>query len=620
MSLERLPGVTAVYNGHSFGPSAETTNFSLKPMRDPADRTVTDVMYKITIKDTITSGGAEGDELDTALLVRTAIENLSKDAGQFEYSGRGFGDLKININNVRDVKWGPKVTELSCVPTGAGLAVELTWSVEFRVPNCYDAQYKGVLYFNFSVAFDIDADGYTTRKYDAELAIAMTRKSVGDRSIPENVDAYREHTVPPLQTGFRRDSQIFSVSQDKTVLKTSIVDSEMPPEVPPDGCVRASFDNTWQTSGSFAKWSVTFDGVYDIARQAGTARQAVQDFIRVVKNRGDATVRRIKIGDGIAAGGGAVAVGAVEAIGGGRRIFGGKVPYIPWSARASEPNVYGRQQVKLSVTFLTAGFGLGAVVESSGLWERISLGAPDKQWLAWRSSLPTTFSPRGNAMLAFREGDDKIVDLCKATRPTPPVMSGPNYSNLIGGSITTGLLDIALRKAFPPPPPESSWIGMVMDMTVRAATGRILGSTLPSSPITLDHQPTSQTWDAMGDIPAAGYVPSPFPPLAEQLRTGSLSDRTGTFVQQRVKPTLYVTISGAAVRAGHSVPVPELVRINGKTPVLVGTPYFKQAVVYESLSAPIVRAEWNLTFAITDGGTQTMANLPIPVPPNGLLA
>ncbi len=640
-------GFTCSYNGYTFGPSADTTNFSVRPVLDPAGRTVTHAIYSITVQETVAYFSVS-ETTDAA--IEDAISRLSRNGGQLVYTGRGFGNLAINIGGLRDVKWGPVTKNISCTPTGAGLAVLLSWTVEFCIPNCDDAQYKGILYFNFKYGFAIDKHGYTTRTYSSELAIAATKKNVRDRTLPDNADLYREKTVPRLLNGFRRESQSFDLSYDKQKLNTTVVDVQMPFEPPPQGCVEASFEQTFQTQQSFAKWGVTFTGTYDIARDGGKASDAVAAFVRTVKQRSKIITDKIKQGAGLNA----------EAFAGAARagsVIGGPVPMIPMSASATDVNVYGRQQVKITSTLFTCAFGLSAVLENGGLWTPVE--SQGKGYGNWAASLPLTMGSRGHAVLAFQSNDDTITDLCGGTKPNlitgaassiasglgffddaelraggGAIPAGPNWVGanliplagaLISGGVS-GALEAELRAAFPPPSGASSWLGMRMHLLIRAATGRLLGSTLPQTSISLESQPGGSAWDAMGNIPTADPSGSPFPPLQSQLQNQGQSQsarRTGAFVQQRVKPVLYVTIMGSAVRAGHAIPMPQLIQINGKTPVLVGEPYFSQGVVYESMSCPIARAEWSLTYAFVDDGPTGFGipdKAPIGVPPNGLYA
>ncbi len=623
---DAMDGFACAYNGYVFGPTADTTNFSVRPVKDPAGRTTAYSTYSITVQETI---AAFSNAETTDAYVEDAIARLSPNAGQLVYTGRGFGSLAINIIDLRDVMWGPTTKNISCTPTGAGQAVLLSWTVEFCIPNCDDALYKGILFFNYSVDFAIDRQGYTTRTYNSELQLAATKKSVNNRDLPSCADDYREQTVPKLPIGFRPESQNFALSLDKQNLKTTVVHVQMPFYAPPPGCVEAAFDESWNTQGSFLKWVVSFNATYDIDRDAGNPKQAVQAYIATVRKRLDTPRRDMKNGDGVF-----VALPAA--------VRGNPTFFIPLSASVSDPNVYGRQQVKISSTMLvTSGVGLSAVLENGGLWTRINDKNSRENWEIWQASLPNTLGARGHALLALKASDDSIVDLCGPSplsstiggRTNPPTGTTGTPTGGFPGGLPglvgiTGSLTGILRETFPAPPPESSWLFLRMALETAAASGRVIGTTLPGNPLEMGNSQPLPAWDYNNDVP--GGVPSggPFPPLKNQFESQGNSQSqssvpTGTFIQQRVKPTLYVTLSGTGLRAGYGIPVPEIIQINGKKPLLIGTPYFKQWVVYESLSCPIIKAEWSLTYAFVDDGPTGSGipnNAPIPVPPNALYA
>src|SRR4051812_18316845 len=115
------------YNGYTFGPSAETVAYSIKQQPDPAGRTVSHAQGSLTIREYITHATLAGLEEYAA----NAVALLSRNAGKFDYGGRGFGNISLNRNpNALDVKWGPWPREVSCKCVGAGLTTELTWTVE----------------------------------------------------------------------------------------------------------------------------------------------------------------------------------------------------------------------------------------------------------------------------------------------------------------------------------------------------------------------------------------------------------------------------------------------------------------------------------------------------------
>src|SRR5688500_2912750 len=128
------------YNGYEFGPTAETIGFAVRPQLDPAGRTVSHATYTITVRENINQGSVDATDAH----VQNASARLSRNGGNLFYLGRGFGDIRVNIGKVKDVKWGPVTKEISCKCVGGGLTTELTWTVEFNYPNCEDASFTGI--------------------------------------------------------------------------------------------------------------------------------------------------------------------------------------------------------------------------------------------------------------------------------------------------------------------------------------------------------------------------------------------------------------------------------------------------------------------------------------------
>jgi hypothetical protein len=597
------------YGTYTFGPSAYTSNFSVRPNADPAGRTVVSATYAITVSETVSFD----DNATAEAYCANAVAVLSRNGDKLKYKGRGLDDLEVNVGggkgSKRDVNYGPWTREIKGVVTGGGITVQLEWTVEFTIVNCPDGLSKGVLSFVFTVGFDIDREGYTTRRYESTLTIAATRKTVRDRTIESVADEFRDDTVPPPIPGFRRESQSFRTDLSKRELRTTVVDVQMPGNLPPVGVVDGSIEHSWQSQG-LAKWTASLSATYDIARREGTAISAISHFLTLIKDR-VAVAENMVVGAGLP---GAVA---------GR---GGRVKVLPVQASASEPNVLGRLQVRLGCSYMVSGVGFSEVLRAGGLWVPTEKrNDPVGNWKTWSASIPTVMGPRGHANLAFTAKEDALVDLCLSgqtqTPQPPPGSFVGNIRDLIGASLLANAgaaLAAALAAAFPKPALAESWIAYRNFVTLRADTGRVIGNTLPSSPIGAV-KGTGQ-WDVMAQPKPpnqqGGNVP--FPPLGGLIGGQQSGTANGTtFVHQRSKPTLYVTMSGVALRAHYQIPMPELVTVNGKAPTLVGEPWFHQGLIGETLT-PINRAEWSMTYAFTtDGGDPTGG---IPVPPNPLFA
>jgi hypothetical protein len=386
---------------------------------------------------------------------------------------------------------------------------------------------------------------------------------------------------------------------------------QMPPNVPPDGVVDGSIENTWQTLDSIASWTWTIAATYDLARVEGVPGRVVEAYLALVLQRA-AIAREMVIGAGFPGGGGLPARLGV--------LRGKKVTLIPVRALASEPNVIGRTQVRLSTTCMVAGVGFSEILRSGGLWRPIGAGGPgagvEKEWKAWFASIPTTHSPRGHANLVLLPSDDALVDACVGT-PIPVLPTKLPSQPTVPVPITTNGLQKAITDAFPLPAPEQSWVGYQSFVTVHTPTGRVLGSTLPVTPLPTTRG-TSAGWNAMEGLP--GGTPSnqsPFPPLSNLLgpsgqSLGASSAGGQTFFHQRTRPVLYVTLTGVAARIGYPIPVPEIIEINGVKPVLVGTPSWVSGVVGQTLVGPVVQAQWSMTYAFVEAQGIPTGAIPIP--------
>lgn len=617
------------YNGYTFGHTAETVAFSLRPNLDASGRTVKDVTYRISVRERIT------DALTTDAIVVDAIRMLSKSGGRLWYKGRGFGDIEINVqtNIYRDVSWGPHTISVACVAVGAGKAVDLTWEVEFTTVNCEDAETKAgsILSFNYSISYAIDDLGYTTRNYTSTLVVAGTRISPGDKRQPFVADFYRDKTLPAIPKFFARTSQSFNSSLDKLTLTTSVTDTQLPPQLPPVQAVKGSVDHSWVSEG-WTKWTATLAATYDIVT-GGDVNSILNSFSELVKYR-VAIAKRMVVGTGV----------DFDAPPNGAPPKGAPVVVIPVSATISEPNIHGKPQVRISLSYMAAGIGLYEIMRSGGLF-RYEYAPTEAKWDVWFKSVQAAMLPRGSAMLALKVSDDSIIDACgqstslnpgtnptKSPAPTVATLqdaelragqfgddSSPGFFSRLAANI-----EEAIKSAFPKPTPNGSWLHYEIQCRITAETGRMVGNCLPNLPLPLSGANSrSGAWNVMGPLPAGPPADrGPFPPLIDQLY-GSLGPVGGqTFYQQRVRPILYVTITGRALRVGYEIPCPELVTINGKKPVLVGQPWFESSVVASTMT-PIYRATWSLTYAFIDGpdpaadGNPTKA---VPTPPNPFLS
>jgi hypothetical protein len=600
----------AEYNGYRFSPAAETTALNITPKDDPAGRTVAYCVYAITIKDYLNVPYSA--ELDTApgalgatssSLGAQAVARLTKHAGAFYYEGRGVGDLTINTGGrQKDVIWGPKVKGMTFKPHGAW-TTEFTWSVEVAIPTCDDAKFAfALMEFNYRISFEKDRQGYTTRVYSGHLRIPQTRAAVGSLTLSDSADAYLERIYPPLLPGFRRIPGSWALSEDKCRGDFTITDEQMPGHAPPPGCIEARLNHTY-TSSSLGQWSGTLSGEYTLAKGNGP-EPAVAAFVEMLEDR-MRLARRMRVGE-------ALDPASSTPIPRGR-----PVEPILTGASVSEVDVYGHLEVRISASYLVAGVGLSAILQKSGLWAVPLKGGPDS-WRLWATSagIPEALGARGHAKLVFNPREDVIVDLCgPAATPAPPTVP-TTPTSVLPAVISAGAGEIegALSAIFPKPSPGASWLHYVCTVAVHAlgGTGGIPVTTLPPSPLADPRTIQRAAFDLYG-AGVEGGAKGPIPGLGELTALNSQSGGETT-VQQRARPQLAVTITGQALRAGYAVPMPEVVTINGKKPLIIGEPLFSQRVVLNGINAPIVRADWSQTYLFTDDTTGGGAPAEVRVP------
>jgi hypothetical protein len=601
MALERFDVLQVTeYNDFAFPASVETVGYKITPKYDTSGRTVIYSVFDITLRWFMSDADPVSAE------VADMVARLQRPAAVLKYTERGFGVGEIiNQGLVWDVDWGPKPGPVQLTPHGNEQTVECVWAVQFAIPTCDDALYKNaVREFCYAVEYAINRSGLTTRTYKAHASIAITRPAVDARIPPDTADRLLELITPPPLLGYYRESQNRSLSEDKSTLTLTVVDSQWPAFAPPPGCVTASLEHSFSTqAGNWAKWTVVFNGLYEVAKDdekigLNTVR-TIQDFLTRVDAR-LALIATMIIGKGLP---GAPVAGAGKPL--------SREGIIPVAFAVAEPNVYGVRQIRISMTVSIAGLGLSEILEKGGLW---------KPWGArynlWQAQTPNIHDPRGESKLKFFAGDDSITDLCGDSPPKPPPSKRTPEPGT-GGSGGTGRLQTPFQNIiedlFPGPTPSSSWIDYVCTATTHVETGRVEGSTLPTDPITAGQR--SGRWDVLrGGPPAALPAGSAFPPLAKEL--GPSSTDGGPFVQQRTKPAMYVTIRGHAVRVGHPIPVPELVEVNGQKVTLVGAPMFATGVVGNAI-VPVYGARWEMTYLAT---APRSASAPVPTPANPYLA
>jgi len=602
MALDDLPTtMVAKYGNFTFGPTTETTAVSITPALDAGGRTPKYQVYSITLR-THVAGAATDDT------VKAAIAELTKPGQKFTYTGRGIGNIRINIGGFLDCNWGPHARIGSIRPVGAGRAVEITWTVDLAVPSCADGVTRGICEFVFRLVFDVRPNGDTVRRYSGHLRICNNRIPVGGRLMFDTPDAYREEIYPPLVPGFRRTPGPFEVDESKTVLRFSVTDEQMPPNMPPPGVTECRADHSYQSQG-LAKWTGTLNGEYELLRGQGVGA-AVVVFLGTLRDRVN-TAKTILNNEGLFDRAGAP-------------LRAGKpIAVVPLAFTLSEPTIYGpgNQRVRMSCQYFAAGCGLDAILAKGGLWRPV----PNTNWLLWSASIATALSARGTAGLRFLSNEDSLVDTCGVAEPrTPEVAPPPREVTPPPGDLAPAdarRVAAAWAAAFPPPDPAVSWVAYRNAVRVEEDHGTVVSTALPDEPLAANARPP--VWDAaragMPQTPSLGGV---MLGAADDYRLGGQGQgRRGraSVAQRRAEPEAYVYLEGTAVRVGYPIPCPSLADAAGKPLVNCnrldrGEGFVQGEVGYAGV--PVYKATWRLRYL----ASEALLNAELIPPPTSGLA
>lgn len=599
MADDRLPALGELsYNGFDFTAYTETVGVRVKPVYGGDGRVVVHNEYAFTFRTVI------ADATDTSDRVDAARRALTKPGGEFTFTDRGFGDLEVNVGNVRDVAWGPKPRELAFRHLGADRACELTWTLEVAVPDCDRARYEfAPAEFVWTLTWDVDRSGYTTRTYKGYVRIPLTRDGADGRAVNGSADEYREQIYPKPLDGFRRTPGVFELSADRTRLDFTVTDEEMPPNVPPPEMIDVQADYSLSTQGAaFTMWFASLNATYELAKGADRSKPWGH-FLTLWKHYADLSMRQSGLAD--------------------RR--SGAAGAIPVSFTVREPTLYGRTTAAFSAVWRFTS-NLTLVLNQSGLWRPV----PDSDWRRWAGSLAGVLGPRGAADLEFDAGEDRLIDLCDRGRPVPPADS-PAGAELRGGQ--------TLGAVFPRPPAGHSWLEYQCWVEVETEMGTVATRAVPEAELRELRTGGPQARDILkpgGALPAAGggggglsqffgrggrldnQTAAPAPRPTGTLVPGPVKDPPPAEVQRRVAPLAVVYLCGHALRAGHPIPMPALTLLNGVRPAPAnrldrGEGFFGPAVV-GNCGVPIYGARWRLRYVLPEvpaGG--------IPTPPNPLL-
>ncbi|MFO0931035.1 MAG: hypothetical protein U0736_29055 [Gemmataceae bacterium] len=587
-------------NSWTWPVTTTTEEISIEPVLDSAQRTVIYSNISLTLRCVLT-----GDDIEVA--TRAVAQILTKPAMPFVYVGKGYA-FQVNVGATRDVLWGPIPRNVKLTELTANRSAVLTWSVRCAIPDGPGARFKfAPMAMNFTVDYDIDESGLTTRVVNGHLRIPMTRNSPTDRRLPDNVDSYREDICPPFVEGFRRVVPgSFHLNEGKDRIDFRFVDQQFEsPNLPPVGCIKANATHQFNCPpGKLTQWNHTISGSYEIARTgaAGVAN-ARNAFLALVADRVKASLDEIDRAQ-------------PTLVNGAQK----KASAVPLSFRAQE-NIYGKPTIDYSMSWRVAGPDLPTMLQACGMGRPVPGG---RNWKAWSDSVASVLGPRGQIGLTFGIGDDKIVDLFQ---PAPVEIELRQRQPNRGG----GLNQIP-QGVFPEPHPDSSWLDWRMQVYQETAGGVVEVRTLPTEPRTaagdvyggsvaggaINSAVGAVLGSVAGAFPALSANPEfffPPPRTAEQRQKGG--EKKPSAAQRRAAPITAIYLIGSALRVKWPIPAPSLSKWGDATL----TPANRQdrgegfwTEVVGNAIWPVYGAAWCLRFS----ASYTVSDAP-PVPPNPLL-
>jgi len=388
------------YNGWTF-PEHHTTRVNISPVYDTSRRTVKYHHYTVNVSCYLTSdsfdgtGGvpsiASGNQLDPA--VGILKHKITKPGKVLKIEDEGL-DSNFTIGPTNVVGFGPQITQFVWRPVGYNKASHLMWTVEFDIIECENSSRPGskvsdVGEFNYSVAYNIDGEGMTSRTIQGTLEAFVQR--TGTTRLTDTADSYRERFFFPLPENFMREDQSYTLSEDRRTLIFSINDREIPSQ------------NAFPRGMSFAT------GTYRVSRETRLSKNSLatsQGIVRVEIN----VTFNYQPGQT-----GAVAWSAFAAL------LDSRLRPLSRASRTFvvegldiEEGLWSRQ-MSFSASILVT-LTLNQMIRNSGLWNRLPF-----LWKTWAEARPHLIDQRGYADLKYRP--QLLADNC----PPPAEQSWLSY-------------------------------------------------------------------------------------------------------------------------------------------------------------------------------------------------
>lgn len=332
----------------------------------------------------------------------------------FVYTGQGYGnDLKINLSGgQRDIKFGPKPQFVEWSPIASNKAAEVSFQLVVVIaccPKSFDST-PGVLGLNYSIDFDINEKGFTTRTTTGYVEIG----SFANGQTPVAVaDSYRNYISISRLEGFNRTTR-WSNGLDKTRLQFTIVDQQIESKFPlPQYMIHADGHHRVNWSRGSRQGMVQRHTIgLSIEHTANASLSQIMNAFAIILNK------RLNI------------------------CRNNGFPILLDDVTIDEA-IFGTA-LGISVSYRVLA-SLGDLVTNAGLFVD-----PGTSWASWKSTTADLVqTDRGLAGLTLQVGEDAIFDPC--------VSSVPSFNTKTPNPISRGVEN---RYVFTnvAPPVDKSWI------------------------------------------------------------------------------------------------------------------------------------------------------------------
>lgn len=569
--------VVCSYNGILFS-ALTRSHATATPIPDSSGRVTKFIEHKIEIESWLSNNEqGVGDDLEDMQM------RLTQPSGELKYMEAGYGDLHVNgTSKVTDCDWGPKPSILSFKPLGGGNGAFITWAVTTRVPMCNDARYQGIRELNYTVSWDIDENGVTTRTISGHIEIALNRSKGEPRVVKGSAEQYREKVRPDVPLGFQRmGGGKFTLSEDRTRLEFIFVDKQIVRPLPGFATGADVDQEVTQSSGrgglAFFNWDVTLSGTITLPPDRPRS-EAWDTFLIILRSR----LSKV-----------AFTKGQLEAKVTGTKQGEAFLRSIRWSEK-----IFGWTS-SFDVRYQFIGVTLDEILLASGLWQPIA----GTSFAQWKKNLDNTaWNVRGTAGLRHRDGDEILIDLCSPTNVVMPKVQGS--------------LVLLPPEPLPPksgigkPKPEFTWKFYENKLRVIEDDRVVRHKRLP-----VTKQDTLQFFVSVD--PAT----SPAPTFAKVVDTPDLPANRSPLpdsIQILGPPSYLIEMIGEAERIEFDIPIPRLKSVNGVDVTQV-TGTIEKGVVGSIGPYPIHGARWHFVYIIAskfDGEMPDLAN-PVYQTPGG---